>query len=206
MRNRYYDPDAGRFTQEDPIGLAGGINLYGFAEGDPVNFADPFGLCPPKTRNEVFLCAGQLLKPAQLPLEIAGTAATLPLAASGEAALVTLSIGTRLAARAKQIHAAVSAATQARTTVAVARVINPDGSTSLLVASSEKVLRPAQRAILRAGEQAVSGVGHAEETILHAARAAGQIVRSIAASRPICQRCAEAIREAGAHAASAVKP
>src|SRR5207247_1605652 len=34
----------GRFTQEDPIGLAGGQNLYGFASGDPVNFADPFGL------------------------------------------------------------------------------------------------------------------------------------------------------------------
>ena len=45
-RNRYYDPQTGRFTQEDPIGLAGGLNLYGFAGGDPVNFGDPFGLCP----------------------------------------------------------------------------------------------------------------------------------------------------------------
>jgi RHS repeat-associated protein len=45
-RNRYYDSDAGRFTQEDPIGLAGGMNLYGFAEGDPVNYSDPLGLCP----------------------------------------------------------------------------------------------------------------------------------------------------------------
>lgn len=45
-RNRYYSPTTGRFTQEDPIGLAGGLNLYGFAEGDPVNFGDPFGLCP----------------------------------------------------------------------------------------------------------------------------------------------------------------
>jgi RHS repeat-associated protein len=46
MRNRVYDPKAGRFTQEDPLGLAGGLNLYGFANGDPVNFSDPFGLCP----------------------------------------------------------------------------------------------------------------------------------------------------------------
>jgi RHS repeat-associated protein len=45
-RNRYYDPVNGRFTQEDPIGLAGGLNLYGFAAGDPVNFGDPYGLRP----------------------------------------------------------------------------------------------------------------------------------------------------------------
>ena len=43
-RNRYYDPATGRFTQEDPIGLAGGLNLYGFGGGDPVNYSDPFGL------------------------------------------------------------------------------------------------------------------------------------------------------------------
>jgi RHS repeat-associated protein len=47
-RNRYYDPGTGRFTQEDPIGLAGGSNLYGFAAGDAVNFTDPFGLCWPQ--------------------------------------------------------------------------------------------------------------------------------------------------------------
>ncbi len=44
-RNRYYDPSGGRFTQEDPIGLAGGLNLYGYAGADPVNNSDPFGLC-----------------------------------------------------------------------------------------------------------------------------------------------------------------
>ena len=45
-RNRYFDPVSGRFTQQDPIGVAGGLNLYGFADGDPVNLSDPFGLCP----------------------------------------------------------------------------------------------------------------------------------------------------------------
>jgi RHS repeat-associated protein len=47
-RNRYYDPQTGRFTQEDPIGLAGGLNAYGFANGDPVSYSDPYGLaaCP----------------------------------------------------------------------------------------------------------------------------------------------------------------
>jgi len=43
-RNRQYDPVTGRFTQEDPIGLGGGLNLYGYADGDPLNLADPFGL------------------------------------------------------------------------------------------------------------------------------------------------------------------
>lgn len=43
-RNRFYDPNTGRFTQEDPAGLAGGINAYGFANGDPANFSDPLGL------------------------------------------------------------------------------------------------------------------------------------------------------------------
>ncbi len=46
LRNRYYDPASGRFTQEDPIGLAGGLNSYGFANGDPITYSDPFGLCP----------------------------------------------------------------------------------------------------------------------------------------------------------------
>jgi RHS repeat-associated protein len=48
-RNRYYDASTGRFTQEDPIGLAGGLNAYGYANGDPINYSDPFGLkpCPP---------------------------------------------------------------------------------------------------------------------------------------------------------------
>lgn len=48
MRNRWYDSETGRFMSEDPIGLAGGINLYAFAGNDPVNGSDPFGLraCP----------------------------------------------------------------------------------------------------------------------------------------------------------------
>jgi len=44
-RARYYDPNTGRFTRTDPIGLAGGTNLYEYASGDPINKSDPSGLC-----------------------------------------------------------------------------------------------------------------------------------------------------------------
>jgi RHS repeat-associated protein len=59
-RNRYYDPATGRFTQEDPIGLAGGVNLYGFANGDPVSYSDPYGLCPESLRTANDRCPGNL--------------------------------------------------------------------------------------------------------------------------------------------------
>jgi RHS repeat-associated protein len=50
-RNRFYDPATGRFTQEDPMGFNGGINLYGYAGNNPASFTDPFALCPPEDDN-----------------------------------------------------------------------------------------------------------------------------------------------------------
>ena len=46
MRARVYDPVQGRFISADPIGYQGGINLYAYGAGDPVNFVDPSGLAP----------------------------------------------------------------------------------------------------------------------------------------------------------------
>lgn len=43
-RARYIDPALGRFVSEDPIGLAGGLNLYAFVGNDPVNGWDPSGM------------------------------------------------------------------------------------------------------------------------------------------------------------------
>jgi RHS repeat-associated protein len=42
--NRYYNPETGRYLTPDPIGLAGGLNLFAYVEGDPVNWVDPEGL------------------------------------------------------------------------------------------------------------------------------------------------------------------
>jgi RHS repeat-associated protein len=41
---RWYDPYVMRFISEDPLGLAGGINPYVYANNDPVNGSDPSGM------------------------------------------------------------------------------------------------------------------------------------------------------------------
>jgi RHS repeat-associated protein len=42
-RFRYYDPDIGRYLSQDPVGLLGGMNPYGYGF-NPVMYIDPLGL------------------------------------------------------------------------------------------------------------------------------------------------------------------
>jgi hypothetical protein len=44
MRARYYSPELRRFINADPIGFAGGLNVYAFAGGNPIMLMDPLGL------------------------------------------------------------------------------------------------------------------------------------------------------------------
>ncbi|ECI6492908.1 RHS repeat protein, partial [Salmonella enterica subsp. enterica] len=43
-RHRYYNPGQGRYITQDPIGLAGGWNLYQYPL-NPIQFTDSLGLC-----------------------------------------------------------------------------------------------------------------------------------------------------------------
>lgn len=42
-RARYYSPTVQRFISQDPIGFAGGLNLYGYALESPTNWIDFWG-------------------------------------------------------------------------------------------------------------------------------------------------------------------
>lgn len=90
--------------------------------------------------------------------------------------------------RAKELHALVGARTQRATTVAVTDT--KEGVP--VVSSSERRLRPGQRAALRHGEE-VEGVGrgHAEATGINTAKQRGLTPTGTAASRPICADCAK---------------
>ena len=44
FRARWYDAETGRWISKDPLGIAGGLNLYEAFGNNPVNFIDPFGL------------------------------------------------------------------------------------------------------------------------------------------------------------------
>jgi len=98
FRNRAYDERTGRWTQEDPIGLAGGVNLYQFNGNNPVAYTDPFGLCPDNlsagksllcnvieaTSTAVGLLGGFAVGAGGGALEIAGSGGLLaPVAAAG---------------------------------------------------------------------------------------------------------------------------
>ena len=47
-RFRYFDPEVGGYVSQDPIGLAGGLQLYGYVN-DPLRWIDPWGLEPTGT-------------------------------------------------------------------------------------------------------------------------------------------------------------
>jgi RHS repeat-associated protein len=57
---RAYDPVTARWLSRDPIGEAGGVNLYGYVGGNPLSYTDPLGLaaqiCSKLWHPHTFLC------------------------------------------------------------------------------------------------------------------------------------------------------
>lgn len=51
LRARYYDPTIGRFLSPDPMGPAGGMNLYLYADANPATLTDRRGLAPEIVRS-----------------------------------------------------------------------------------------------------------------------------------------------------------
>jgi uncharacterized protein RhaS with RHS repeats len=80
---------SGQFTQADPIGIAGGMNAFGFAGGDPVNYSDPFGLCPQEDQLCHWVRAGLILAGSDIGGVLGGGAGML----TGPGALVASPAG-----------------------------------------------------------------------------------------------------------------
>ena len=46
LGHRYYDPGTGRFLNRDPIGMAGGVNVYAYCRNSPIFLRDTTGALP----------------------------------------------------------------------------------------------------------------------------------------------------------------
>ncbi len=135
-RFREYDPATGQFTQEDPIGLAGGANLYGFANGDPVNLTDPLGLvplgCPPlcdhtDPSKDRFIRTNDARVATAAATVVLGAGAA-PMVASGGAALLA------------RVAGAAPAAAGAGKALSDARATLPEGAVVLAVVRSGRIV------------------------------------------------------------------
>jgi len=110
-----------------------------------------------------------------------------------------------VAARAADLQGMLPAGSAGRVTMAVGYARDAQGGLVKLVATSEPrgYLRPG--VTLNDGEIMVSGTGHAEQDIVAYAQARGWEIVTVAAGRPICPPCVDAILGSGATTASAVR-
>ena len=78
-RHRYYEWGVGRYVSQDPIGLFGGMNYFGYVGGNPLSYADPKGLNPFQYVQLQLLLLNQRYGPAVTALlaDLAGVNGTL---------------------------------------------------------------------------------------------------------------------------------
>ena len=91
-RRRYFSPSSGGFLQEDPVGLAGGINAYTFGRADPITFSDPFGtrVCYAGGGREVLKGATERATGTRISLDGQGCISAIERDASASPALSVL--------------------------------------------------------------------------------------------------------------------
>ena len=82
-RARYYDPHAGRFMTEDPIGFEGGANFYRYVRNNPTKLRDPFGL----NAGAIPIPWGRLVRPIEIVIEGVGAAGAVVITAIAELVL-----------------------------------------------------------------------------------------------------------------------
>ncbi|HZM98110.1 MAG TPA: RHS repeat-associated core domain-containing protein, partial [Pyrinomonadaceae bacterium] len=216
-RSRYYSPALQRFISQDPIGLAGGMNLYAYVGNSPVNLTDPFGTNPLAAAGAVCL-EGAIVGAAMDGLINALTGRKVTLSGLARSAvmgcgmaLVGLGLGRlfgpmiarmaraararALAGRAQQVHEVLDPiAQEMRTTAAMA---TREGKT-VVGGGAAKDLTKAQRAALGPGEVAAKLPGaHAEVTVMNHAAENGLTPTAIGVTRDICPVCAAAIESTG---------
>jgi len=96
-RHRLYSATLNRFLSADPLGLAGGLNLYQYGEGNPMSYIDPLGLL--SWRQVGYFVGGVVVSVAvtaavvvAAPLAVAGLTA-VGLSATAASATVTTALG-----------------------------------------------------------------------------------------------------------------
>ena len=84
---RDYDPTTGRYIEADPIGLEGGLNIYGYANQNPLRLTDPLGLAPYNDpMNQIANRAAGLPPNANLPPDLRDKGPFGPVCGSGPTA------------------------------------------------------------------------------------------------------------------------
>ena len=224
LRQRYYNQNSGRFTRRDTYEgrLSDPITLHKYLYGNanPVTYTDPTGLFSAgedqaaaniaNTLAGIQWESGQRLIATTLlggeeeeyldeALFAIGAGVLTFVAVIGLPSIVRAFLlrDNDLVQRARDIHRGLPHSRRGRMTTAVARIRKSDGTYQIVVASSEKKLRPEQLPLLRPTELSIEGVGHAEQTIINWATSNSHQVQALAASRPMCIDCEIAVIRAG---------
>ena len=172
---RYYEPDAGRFVNQDPIGLRGGDNLYRFSSNIQI-WIDPLGLAcipNPNRKNDEDLARRIDKLSDNLTEKNRDGFTTLALAR------VTLADGT------SQIWIAQAGSSLSS---------KPSRRQQSLAGADEIIqnLHPAGRS----GKDG-NHLNDAERQLIREAKKRGAKIKSLGATKPMCGRCEKGARRAG---------